>query len=53
MLSINYRCNIVGYRKKLFGFLHYLVLLVLREVTVGHIAYGRLHVSEYVFPDKD
>jgi hypothetical protein len=31
--------------------LHYLVLLVLWEITVGHIAYGRLYVAEYVFPD--
>jgi len=33
------------------GVFHFLVLSVLREVTVGHIAYGRLHVTEYVFPD--
>jgi hypothetical protein len=23
------------------------------EVTVGHTAYGRLHITEYVFPDVD
>ena len=28
------------------------MLSVLREVTVGHITYGRLHVAEYVFPDE-
>jgi hypothetical protein len=41
----------MGYREHLMGVLHDLVLLVLREVTVGHIACGRLHVTEYVFPD--
>ena len=51
MLWINYRCIIAGYRNQLWGVLHYLVELVLREVTVGHIAYGGLHVTEYVFPD--
>jgi len=51
MLSVNYRCSIVGYRKQLWDVLHYLVLLVLREVTVGDRAYGRLHITEYVFPD--
>jgi hypothetical protein len=42
---------IVGYRKHLWGVEYYLVLLVLRAVTVGHIAYGRLHVTEYAFAD--
>jgi len=51
MLSVNYRCIIVGYRKQLWGVFHFLVLSVLWEVTVGHIAYGSLHVREYVFPD--
>jgi len=51
MLSMNYRCTIVGYQKQLWGVLHYWVLLVLQEVTVGQIACGRLHVTEYVFPD--
>ena len=41
----------MGYRKRLWGVLLYLVLSVLREVMAGHIAYGRLHVTEYVFPD--
>ena len=39
------------YRKQLWGVFRYVVLSVLREVTVGHIASGRLHVTEYVFPD--
>jgi len=43
----------VHYRKQLWGVFHYVVLSVLREVTVGHIAYGRLHVTENVFPDVD
>jgi hypothetical protein len=51
MLSVNYRCIIVHYRKQLWGVFHYVVLSVLREVTVGHISSGRLHVTEYVFPD--
>jgi len=42
----------VHYRKQLWGVFHYVVLLVLREVMVGHIAYGRLHVKENVFPDE-
>jgi len=42
----------MGYRKQLWGVLHYFVLSVLREVTVGHIANGRLHVTESVFPDN-
>jgi len=48
---VNYSCIIVGYCKQLWGVCHYLVLSVLREVTVGYIAFGRLHVNEYVFPD--
>jgi len=51
MLWVNYRCIILGYWKQLWGVLHDLVLSVLREVMVGHIAYGRLHITEYVFPD--
>ena len=51
MLSVNYRCIIVGYCKQLWGVLHYLVLSVLQEVTVGHISYGWSHVTEYVFSD--
>jgi len=43
----------MGYQKQLWGNLHYLVLLVLQEVTVGHIACGRLHITEYVFPDGE
>jgi len=39
------------YRKLLWGVFYYMMLLVLWEVTVGHIAYGRLHIREYVFPD--
>jgi hypothetical protein len=50
-LAVNYRCIIVGCRKQLWGVVYYLVLLVLREVTVGHIACGRLHVTKFVFPD--
>ena len=41
----------VGCPKQLWGVLHYLVLLVLWEITVGHIAYDRLYIAEYVFPD--
>ena len=51
MLPVNYRCIIVHYRKQLWGVFHYVVLSVLREGTVGHIAYGRLHMTDYVFPD--
>ena len=40
----------VGYRKQLWGVLHFLVLSVLWEVMVSHIAYCRLYVTEYVFP---
>jgi len=42
----------VHYRKHLWGGFHYVVLSVLRELTVGHIASGRLHVTENVFPDE-
>jgi len=48
---VNDGCIIGGYMKWLWGSLHYLVLLVLQEVTVGHMAYGRLHLTEYLFPD--
>ena len=41
----------VHYRKQLWGVFHYVVLSVLQEVTVGHIACRRLHVTENVFPD--
>jgi len=41
----------VGYRKQLWDVLHYMVLSVLQEVTVHYMASGRLHVTEYVFPD--
>jgi len=41
----------VHYRKQLWGVFHYVVLWVLRTVTVGHITCGRLPVPEYVFPD--
>jgi hypothetical protein len=51
ILSVNYQCILVGYWKQLGGILHYLMLLVLWEVAVGRIAYGRFHVIEYVFPD--
>jgi hypothetical protein len=51
MLPVNYRCIIVHYRKHLWGVFHYVVLSALREVTVGYIACGRLHVAKYVFPD--
>jgi len=51
MLSVNCRCIIEGYPKQCWGVLHYLVLLVLWEVMVGHIACGRLHITQYVFPD--
>jgi len=42
----------VHYRKQLWGVCHYVVLSLLWEVTVGHRASGRLHVTEYVFPDE-
>jgi len=41
----------VHYRKQLWGVFHYAVLSVLRELTVGHIASRRLHVTENGFPD--
>jgi len=41
----------VHYRKQLWGVFHYVVLSVLQEHMVGHIASGRLHVTENVFPD--
>jgi hypothetical protein len=41
----------VGYRKQLWGVFYYLVLSVLWEVMLGHIAYGRLHVTEDVCPN--
>ena len=41
----------VHYRKQLWGVFHYVVLSVLRELTVGHIASGGLHVIENVLPD--
>jgi len=53
MLSGNYRCIIVGYWIQLWGVFQYLVLSVLQEVMVGHIAYGILHITEYVFPDMN
>jgi hypothetical protein len=51
MLSVNYRCVIVHYRKQLWCVFDYVVLLVLRKVTVDHIVCGRLHMKEYAFPD--
>jgi hypothetical protein len=51
MLSVNYRCIIVHYLKQLWGVFHDVVLSVLPEVTVGQIAYGRLHITEYVFTE--
>jgi hypothetical protein len=51
MLWVHSRCIIVYYGKLLWGIMHYAVLSVLPKVTVGHIACGRLHVTEYVFPD--
>jgi len=51
MLWVNYRCIIVHYRKQLWAVFNHVVLLVVQEVTVGHIACGRLHVTEYVFLD--
>jgi hypothetical protein len=41
----------VGYGIQLWGVMHYLVLWVLQEVEVGYIAYGGLHVTEYVIPN--
>jgi len=49
VLSVIYRCIIGGYKKWLWGSLYYLVISVLQEVTVGHMAYGRLHVTEHAF----
>jgi len=40
------------YQKQLWGVLQYLVVSVLWEITVGYLAYGILHVTEYAFPDK-
>jgi len=51
MLSVNYRWIMVHYQKQLCGVFHYVVLSVLREVTLAHIGCGRLHVTENVFPD--
>jgi hypothetical protein len=51
LLSVNYRCITVGQRKQLWVVEQYLVSLMLQEITVGHIARGRLHVTEFVFPD--
>jgi len=51
MLSVNYMCNIVHYRNRLWVVIHYAVLWVLWEVMVGHMTCGRLHMTEYVFPD--
>jgi len=39
------------YRKQHWGVFLYVVLSVLREVTVGYIVCGRLHVTENVSPD--
>jgi hypothetical protein len=39
------------YPKHLWCVFHEVVLSVLWEVTVGDIAYYRLHMTEYVFPD--
>jgi hypothetical protein len=52
IVLLNYRCIIMGSAKQLWGIFHYLVLLELQEVSVSHIACGRLHVTEYVFPDE-
>jgi hypothetical protein len=38
------------YPKQLLGVFHYVVFSVLWEVTVGDISYGRLHLTEHVFP---
>jgi len=51
MLLVDYMCIIVSYQKQLCGILYNLVLSVLWEVMVGHIACRGLHVTEYVFPD--
>ena len=53
VLSVNYTCNIGGYRKWLWGRLYDLVILVLQKVTVRHMAYGGLYVKEYLFPDTE
>jgi hypothetical protein len=42
MRSVNYRYIIVGNDNQHWGALHYSVLSVLQEVTVGHIVYVRL-----------
>jgi len=48
---VNYWCIIGGYREWLRGSLYCLVLSVLWEVTVGYIAYDRLHITEYCVPE--
>jgi hypothetical protein len=48
MLWVNSWCIIVHYRKQHWGVFHCLVLSELQEVTVGRIARGRLHMTEYV-----
>jgi hypothetical protein len=48
-LSVRYRCIMVQYQNHLWGAFHDVALLVLMGVTVGHIAGGRLLVTESVF----
>ena len=51
VLSVNDEFMIEGCRKWLSGGLKSLVLSVLREVTVRHMGYHRLHVTESFFPN--
>ena len=53
VLLVNYSCVIgklqvhyQGHRKWLWGSLYYMVLSVLQEVTVGHMAYGKLPITK-------
>ena len=52
MLSGNSGCIIVHFQNQLWGVFDYVVLSMLLEVMVGHIASARLHMTEYVFPDE-
>jgi len=52
MLLGNLKWIMVRCRKQLWGVFHFVVLSVLRVVTVGHKTCGRLHMTEYVFPDE-
>ena len=53
VISVNYSCAIgklqvyyQGYRQWVWGSWYHVVLSVLWDVTVGHMAYGRLPVTK-------